>query len=111
MRLPIEIETTEDHLAFELFDTTTLAVGISIVVPGDVVLTFRGVARKSDAAGLGILRLEVGIERNASIAQAATWLCQRVGGHATVVRIAGQVVNCEPGEIERVLVERAGTTR
>lgn len=111
MRLPIEIETSEDRLAFDIFDATTLAVGVSITVPGGAVLTFRGVARQKDAGGLGTLRLEVSIEQNASIAQAAAWLCQRVGGRATVVRIAGQAVNCEAGEIERVFVERAGTTR
>ena len=108
MRLPIEIETGEDRLAFDLFDATTLAVGISIALPGQAILTFRGVQTKE--GGPGTLRLELGIEKDSSMRQAAAWLCERVGGRATAIRIGGAGVDLDPEKLERALNHHAGRT-
>ena len=103
MTIPIEIETREDRLAFELFDATTLAVGISLGLPGNAVLTFRGLGRRKDPKDPYTVRLELGLGNNASVAEAARWLCSRVKGRASAMRVRGASVEVDPAKVEQAL--------
>jgi len=100
MRLPIEIETREDRLAFDLFDATTLAVGVSHALPGGAILTFRGLGERRDPADPFTVRLEIGLE-NGSIPGAVTWLCGRLRGRATSIRVGGIGVAVDPVTVEQ----------
>src|SRR5262245_19651893 len=102
MRLSVEIDTVEDKLAFELFDATTLAVGITTRLPGKALLTFCGV-RRDTVPGVHSVRLELGIEPDTSLGQTAAWLCERVAGRASLIRIDGSDIAVDSAGIERAL--------
>ena len=109
MRLPIDIETHEDRLAFELFDATTLAVGISITIPGDAVLTFRGLGARHDRPDApGTLRLELSLDHTAAAGRAAAWLCSRIQGRASTLLIAGTGVEVDAAKVENALRQHTG---
>ena len=108
MRLPIDIDTPEDRLAFDLFDAITLAVGVSITLPGDAVLTFRGVGNRGDRPDApGTLRLELSLDHNADAGRAAAWLCARIQGRATALRVGGASVEVDPAKVEYALSQHA----
>jgi hypothetical protein len=101
MTLPIDVETDENQLAFDLFEATTLAQGVSFSLPRDAVLIFRGVRP-------GVIRLELRADKDASVASAAAWLCQRLEGRASAIRIGGTPVEVDPGKVEQALKRLAG---
>ena len=79
MRIPLELDTTDRRLAFDLFDgTNSLKVGVTAALPGDATLIHNGLMVRKAFGIPETLQLIVDVSISVNCGLVANWLYEKL---------------------------------
>ena len=107
MKIPVEIETHDRQLAFELFETRSMSSGMIKEIPGNAKIQLRGLLARKAVGVAAILQLVLDTATNVEYGLIAAWLYGRVAKHSTARLIINRRVVTEitPESIRAILEE------